>query len=227
MLFVVAYAGGWEYRNHHYDGFAKCLAAKQAKMYGLYWCPHCIEQKEMFGKAFQYVPYVECAIKGSHELTPECKAAGVKLFPSWQFGTNPPTEESLSDARAERQDWVQLAVSATEDKPAKAEAISTTNNRVLYLAIAILAVAGVVVSGMSLERHYAKSASAFCDFGERFNCDIVNRSEYSSVMGIPVAGIGIAGYGVLAALATVYRSRAEMPTGCWRRRWWDWGSRCI
>jgi len=107
---------------------------------------------------------------------------------------------------------VQLAVSATEDKPAKAEAISTTNNRVLYLAIAILAVAGVVVSGMSLERHYAKSASAFCDFGERFNCDIVNRSEYSSVMGIPVAGIGIAGYGVLAALATVYRSRAEMPT---------------
>ena len=102
VLFVVAYAGGWEYRNHHYDGFAKCLAAKQAKMYGLYWCPHCIEQKEMFGKAFQYVPYVECAIKGSRELTPECKAAGVKLFPSWQFGTNPPTEgvfpmQELSD----------------------------------------------------------------------------------------------------------------------------------
>ena len=34
-------------------------------MYGLYWCPHCIEQKEMFGDAFHYVPYVECAIKGS------------------------------------------------------------------------------------------------------------------------------------------------------------------
>ncbi len=46
----------------------------------------------------------------------------------------------------------------------------------------------------------------------RFNCDIVNRSEYSTVMGIPVAGIGIAGYGVLLALATIYRSRAETPT---------------
>jgi uncharacterized membrane protein len=77
--------------------------------------------------------------------------------------------------------------------------------------IAILALAGMVVSGVSLQRHYAKSASAFCDFGERFNCDIVNRSEYSTVIGIPVAGIGVAGYGVLLVLATVYRSRTETP----------------
>ncbi len=69
----------------------------------------------------------------------------------------------------------------------------------------------MVVSGVSLQRHYAKSATAFCDFGERFDCDIVNRSEYSSVMGIPVAGIGIAGYGALFVLATIYRSRVETP----------------
>jgi uncharacterized membrane protein len=69
----------------------------------------------------------------------------------------------------------------------------------------------MVVSAISLQRHYAKSASAFCDFGERFNCDIVNRSEYSSLMGIPVAGIGFVGYGMLLALATIYRSRAETP----------------
>jgi uncharacterized membrane protein len=68
-----------------------------------------------------------------------------------------------------------------------------------------------VVSAVSLQRHYAKSASAFCDLGEKFNCDIVNRSEYSSVVGIPVAGIGVVGYGVLLALVTVYRSRAETP----------------
>lgn len=77
--------------------------------------------------------------------------------------------------------------------------------------IAALAVAGIVVSAISLERHYAKSPSEFCDFGERFNCDVVNRSEYSSVMGIPVAGIGIVGYGVLLTLATLYRSRPETP----------------
>jgi len=77
--------------------------------------------------------------------------------------------------------------------------------------IAILAIAGVAVSAVSLERHYAKSATAFCELGEKFNCDIVNRSEWSRVMGIPVAGIGIVGYGVLLILATVYRSRAQTP----------------
>jgi vitamin-K-epoxide reductase (warfarin-sensitive) len=85
-------------------------------------------------------------------------------------------------------------------------------NRILYLAIAVLSVAGVAVSAVSLQRHYAKSATAFCDVGERFNCDIVNRSEQSTVMGIPVAGIGVMGYGVLLVLATVYRSRTETPT---------------
>ncbi|MGA8273042.1 MAG: vitamin K epoxide reductase family protein [Candidatus Sulfotelmatobacter sp.] len=77
------------------------------------------------------------------------------------------------------------------------------------MLIAVLSLAGMVVSAVSLQRHYAKSASAFCDFGERFNCDIVNRSEYSTLMGIPVAGIGVAGYGLLFVLATFYRSRAE------------------
>ena len=96
VLLAGAYYAGWHYQNHKYDAFAKCLATKQAKMYGLYWCPHCIEQKEKFGEAFHYVPYVECAIKGSPEITPECKVAGVKLFPSWQFGMDPPKEGVLS-----------------------------------------------------------------------------------------------------------------------------------
>ncbi|SRR5579862_9068302 len=96
VLLAVAYYAGWHYKNHKYDAFAQCLATKQAKMYGLYWCPHCIEQKEMFGKAFHYVPYQECAIKGSSEMAPECKVAGVKLFPSWQFGLDPPKEGVLS-----------------------------------------------------------------------------------------------------------------------------------
>ena len=84
-------------------------------------------------------------------------------------------------------------------------------NRVLYLAIAVLAVAGVIVSAVSLERHYAKSATAFCDFSQRFSCDVVNRSEYSSLMGIPVAGIGVVGYAVLFVLATFWRARSETP----------------
>jgi hypothetical protein len=96
VLFVAAFSAGWYYKNHKYDKFAQCLASRPATMYGLYWCPHCIEQKEMFGKSFRYVPYVECAIKGTSELAPQCKIAGVKLFPSWQFGMDPPKEGVLS-----------------------------------------------------------------------------------------------------------------------------------
>ncbi|SRR6266496_4556738 len=97
LLFAGAFLGGRYYRSHKHDSFAQCLASKGAKMYGLYWCPHCADQKEMFGASFRYVPYVECAIKDKPgELTDECKAAGAKLFPSWQFGKEPPKEGVLS-----------------------------------------------------------------------------------------------------------------------------------
>lgn len=101
VLFIGAFAGGRFYKNHKYDSFAKCLASNRAKMYGLFWCPHCADQKRMFAGSFEYVPYVECAVKQSDgklskEMAPECKAVGVKLFPSWQFGAEPPKEGVLS-----------------------------------------------------------------------------------------------------------------------------------
>lgn len=98
ILLAAAFLAGRYYRNHKYDSFAKCLASKQAKMYGLYWCPHCADQKRMFGDAFHYVPYVECAVgaPGSGQEAPACLAAGVKLFPSWQFEGTPPKEGVLS-----------------------------------------------------------------------------------------------------------------------------------
>jgi hypothetical protein len=94
-LIVIAYLAFWYYNNHKYDKFAQCLADKHAKMYGLYWCPHCIEQKEKFGASFRYVPYVECALSHTEE-TPQCKAAGVLQFPAWQFGAEPPKAGVLS-----------------------------------------------------------------------------------------------------------------------------------
>jgi uncharacterized membrane protein len=81
----------------------------------------------------------------------------------------------------------------------------------LFQIIVVLAVLGVAVSSVSLQHHYAKSKTNYCDFGESFNCDLVNRSSYSSVAGIPVAGIGIAGYLALLLFATLYRDKAETP----------------
>jgi uncharacterized membrane protein len=87
----------------------------------------------------------------------------------------------------------------------------TPLTRRLLIIVAILAICGIVVSAESLRHHFETSKTAFCDIGENFNCDIVNRSEYSSILGIPVALIGMLGYAALAGLATVYRKRRETP----------------
>ena len=81
--------------------------------------------------------------------------------------------------------------------------------RRFMIAIAALALAGVVVSSVSLYHHYGTSATSYCDIGENFNCDIVNRSTFSTVAGVPVALIGIAGYLTVLTLATVFRNHAE------------------
>src|SRR6266567_9554935 len=79
------------------------------------------------------------------------------------------------------------------------------------LAIALVAVAGTAISSISLYHHFASTKTSFCNFGESFNCDIVNRSVYSTVFGVPVALIGILGYLLILALTTVYRDKAETP----------------
>src|ERR1700675_3196938 len=99
VLIVAAFAAviylGLRKRGTRLDGFAKCLAAKQAKMYGAYWCPHCVDQKEMFESSFQYVPYVECGVPGSRDEAPVCKDAGIKHFPTWQFADGERQEGAL------------------------------------------------------------------------------------------------------------------------------------
>ena len=84
--------------------------------------------------------------------------------------------------------------------------------RLLFAAIASFSAAGLVLSASSLQRHYASSATSFCDLGQEFNCDIVNRSEYASIAGIPVAAIGVAGYGLLLFFSTLRRDSAISPS---------------
>jgi hypothetical protein len=81
---IVVYLGIRK-RGHRFDAFAQCLAAKPAKMYGAYWCPHCADQKAMFESSFHFVPYVECGVPGSRDEAQVCKDAGIKHFPTWEF----------------------------------------------------------------------------------------------------------------------------------------------
>ncbi|MGA9815004.1 MAG: vitamin K epoxide reductase family protein [Terriglobales bacterium] len=90
-------------------------------------------------------------------------------------------------------------------------ASTTRFTRRILLAIALLASGGVLISSVSLYHHYGTSATSYCDIGENFNCDIVNRSTFSTIAGFPVATIGILGYLATLLLATVYRSKPEVP----------------
>ncbi len=97
LIVAIGLLIGWHHRNSRYDAFAQCLTAKQAKMYGAFWCPHCAEQKEMFGSSFKYAPYIECGIQGSRALAKVCQDTDIKRFPTWIFadGTRGEGKKSL------------------------------------------------------------------------------------------------------------------------------------
>ncbi len=81
----------------------------------------------------------------------------------------------------------------------------------IFVTILILSFFGVLVSGASLYDHYRISESSFCDFGGNFNCDIVNRSVYSEISGVPVALIGVLGYAALLRMALFGRKKSATP----------------
>ncbi len=66
---------------------AEHLTQKGAKMYGAYWCPHCYEQKQLFGKqAWEKITYVECeATALKNPQTEVCAKAGIKGYPTWSI----------------------------------------------------------------------------------------------------------------------------------------------
>jgi vitamin-K-epoxide reductase (warfarin-sensitive) len=91
--------------------------------------------------------------------------------------------------------------------------------------IAVLALAGIVISSFALREHYRTEPSP-CSINERWDCGAVNHSPFAEVGGIvqqltglpagdapgqlvriPVAVVGIAGYLLIGAFALA-------------RRWW-------
>src|SRR5579883_3143993 len=75
-------------------------------------------------------------------------------------------------------------------------AMSAGSHR-LFLTIAALAILGIAVSGISLDHHFRKTKTGYCDFGQSFNCDLVYRSEAETpaiLLVGSVAGLGFALY---------------------------------
>ena len=81
---------GWEVTTT--SGEAEIALARHlkdigAKEYIAWWCPHCHEQKLLFGKeAYKEVPHTDCAPADTpNDQKPECKTAGIQSYPTWKI----------------------------------------------------------------------------------------------------------------------------------------------
>ncbi len=73
-------------------------------------------------------------------------------------------------------------------------------------AIAVLALAGAVISALALQVHYSTTTEP-CDINAKWDCGIVNHSPFAEILHVPVAAIGIVGYLAMAGLALARRRR--------------------
>jgi uncharacterized membrane protein len=92
LIVIVAlhlhYAGYWGKTAAAEDpwirGLATHLAKIDAKFYGASWCPHCKQQKEMFGSSVDRLPYIECSPGGPRApVAQACKDARIESYPTW------------------------------------------------------------------------------------------------------------------------------------------------
>src|SRR3989344_2569098 len=79
LLYLVLFAPG------KYDTLANCLTEKGVTFYGAFWCPHCQEQKSIFGKSQKLLPYVECSTPDGKAQTPICVEKKIDGYPTWEF----------------------------------------------------------------------------------------------------------------------------------------------
>lgn len=82
---IIGFRAWSESQPGMYGQFASCLGEKGAKFYGAFWCPHCQDQKRMFGNSAKLLPYVECSLPDGRTMTAECKAKNIDGFPTWEF----------------------------------------------------------------------------------------------------------------------------------------------
>ncbi|MFT4580996.1 MAG: putative membrane protein [Gammaproteobacteria bacterium] len=63
---------------------AEHLTNAQAKFYGAYWCPHCQQQKLVFGSSASRLPYVECSPNGQKgPRATACLVQNIQNYPTW------------------------------------------------------------------------------------------------------------------------------------------------
>ena len=88
-LLVLAGIIGFSYQQNNtpgkLDSFAQCLKDKGAVFYGAFWCPHCQNQKKLFGRSARLLPYIECSTPNGQGQLPICIDKKITGYPTWEF----------------------------------------------------------------------------------------------------------------------------------------------
>jgi vitamin-K-epoxide reductase (warfarin-sensitive) len=74
----------------------------------------------------------------------------------------------------------------------------------MRIVLVLLALAGLVVSGLALRVHYSNDIEP-CDINAKWDCGVVNHSPFAMIGPVPVAALGMAGYVLLGLLALMRR----------------------
>ena len=99
LLLLIVTIFGCSKSNPEMDNFAKCLSDKGVKFFGSWWCPHCANEKKLFGDSMKYVNYIECSLPDKSDQTQVCKEAKIKSYPTFEFadGSRVVGEKSLEE----------------------------------------------------------------------------------------------------------------------------------
>ena len=87
IVVLILIAGFYGYKSitgkavqSQYDEFSKYMTEQGVVMYGTEWCPHCKNQKKLFGNSFQYINYTDC-----DKNQKACSEAGISGYPTWKI----------------------------------------------------------------------------------------------------------------------------------------------
>ncbi|MGN6545658.1 MAG: Ig-like domain-containing protein [Aureliella sp.] len=64
--------------------FAKALRDSGTQMFGAYWCPHCLAQKQLFQDGAQFLPYVEVT-DNKRQPNSIAVSENITQYPTWEF----------------------------------------------------------------------------------------------------------------------------------------------
>ena len=79
-ILIITLLAGCSIDQESINQFATCLSENGANLYGSEWCPHCTEQKEMFGESLKLLDYTECTTEQQ-----KCETENIQYLPTWKF----------------------------------------------------------------------------------------------------------------------------------------------